>query len=272
MSVITTQTVNKYYNDFKSSEVTFTKEVSRALGIQNKHIYFKYKEGQRQCIIYSASMSSARIIVSLPQELEEIIHPGSKISLRFCIKDEESKEPVFFFVQSRIQEITVYNTSQKLYIMNIEYTARPPKTLIVLLGKLLQATTNSALRKEERIVLTRESVEELGIKSPNIRVAVDNIPRKAIVRDLSFSGAKIILAGNAKFLEKRNIILSIPHNKYGSINIPGKVLRCETITDRKDIVAMAVLYSADHIPVDYKIMINEYLIKSASKKKPTQPE
>ena len=41
--------------------------------------------------------------------------------------------------------------------------------------------------------------------------------------------------------------------------LKGKVVRVETVADRKDIAVLAIEYNEDSISMDYKKMINDYI-------------
>ena len=65
MSIITSQQLNKYYESYKAVDVTFTKELINATGLDGRQVYFKYRQGQKPCVIYSSSMNGAKIIASM---------------------------------------------------------------------------------------------------------------------------------------------------------------------------------------------------------------
>ena len=98
---------------------------------------------------------------------------------------------------------------------------------------------------------------------------IDGIPRKALLRDLSFSGAKLIIAGLAKFLVNKSAVLKLEIEETGTVfNLNGKVMRFEPIENRKDIASIAIQFDEKAIPVEYKIFFNDYLIKQ----RPTHEE
>ena len=63
MAMITAQQLTQYYNDYKSTEITFTKAILKILGLDPRQIYIKIEGVQWPCIINSASFSLARIII-----------------------------------------------------------------------------------------------------------------------------------------------------------------------------------------------------------------
>jgi hypothetical protein len=89
---------------------------------------------------------------------------------------------------------------------------------------------------------------------------IDNIPRKALMRDISFSGAKLIIAGLAKFLVNKSIITRLDIEETNtSLNILGKILRFEPIANRKDIASIAIQFEETQLPIEYKLLINDYI-------------
>ena len=82
---------------------------------------------------------------------------------------------------------------------------------------------------------------------------------KCILRDISFSGAKILMAGAGELFDKENIELYLHFQDTNMpIHLSGQVLRYETVEGRDDIVALAIKYNEDKIPMSYKSKINQF--------------
>lgn len=260
MGLLTKQDIDDFYTNYKNEEVVFTKTINSLFGLQPKHIYLKFKEIQRPCIIYSSSMTLAKVIANLPLEILERIKSESSINLRYAVANEDKKnDSLFFFIKCKIKSITNYKPEQNFYIIHFEYITKPPEALIVLLGRLLEAKKNSTERSEERIIIDKENISKIGFNSTSVNITIDNIPRHAILRDLSFGGIKLLLAGNAKFLNNKTVKILLTHKDYGNIILLGKSVRSESLAKRKDIVTMAIQFDAKQVPVVYNILINEYL-------------
>lgn len=260
MGLITKQDIDNFYTNYKNEEVVFTKTISSLFGLQPKHIYMKFKEIQRPCIIYSSSMAQAKVIASLTNELKSKIENESSVNLRFAMANEEKKnDSLFFFIKCRTTDITPYKPELNLYIINFSYVSKPPEALVIMLGRLLEAKSNSSTRVDERIIIDKGNFDRIGLLTTSVKLTIDNIPRQAIVRDISFGGAKFLLAGNAKFLKDKAVKVILEHREYGSLVLLGKSIRAETMANRKDIVALAIQFDIKQISVQYSMMINEYL-------------
>ena len=96
---------------------------------------------------------------------------------------------------------------------------------------------------------------------------VDNVPRKALVRDLSFSGAKIIMPGVAKFLVNKAVTISVEfEDPLEIMKLTGTILRFESVESRPDIAAFAVQFTEGTVPMAYKMRLTDYFRQI--KKKP----
>ena len=116
------------------------------------------------------------------------------------------------------------------------------------------------MRAEERIVLTEETNRKLNIDLKKVFLLVDNLPRKCLLRDLSFSGARIILMGNAKFILNKPVVLRLEYdNGRRTFNLPGVCLRSETVEGRKDLAVLGLKFADKGIPIEYRLLINEYM-------------
>lgn len=264
MAIVTTQTIKELFNKFRSIEVTFNKDVSKATGLQPKKISLKFKETARPCVLYASSMESARVILSLPSDmLQDIKENESNVALKLSfIKDEQPKPiELNFFIQGRLTNFESYSENQPdVYFCTINFSTRPPDDLIEILGFLLEANVNATKRKEDRALVTVDSMKKLDLGSRNCVIVVDEIPRKAILRDLSFSGSKVIIQGNAKFLLNKVTVLRILNSKGESIAIKGTILRFEEVQGRRDLAAIAIHFPLEALPLSYKVMMNNFLL------------
>ena len=109
MAVTTSQQISHYYNQFQNTDVTFTKEVIRALMLNTKQVFVKALGYQWPCIIYSSSMRSAKIITTMTQALKETLQKSKNtVSLRFSFIQREKTDPLAFFVSAKIAGISPY--------------------------------------------------------------------------------------------------------------------------------------------------------------------
>jgi hypothetical protein len=80
------------------------------------------------------------------------------------------------------------------------------------------------------------------------------------LRDLSFSGAKVVLMGLAMFVKDKNAVLRVDFEEpRETINISGKVVATENVGGRKDLIAASIKFDEATVPMPYKMHINGYL-------------
>lgn len=262
MPVTTSQQITRYFQQFSQAEVTFTKEITQAIRLNAKQVHIKCVGSQWPCIIYSASMTTAKIIANLRSGLNDCIRDAnSLVQLRFSFAEPDKPDPVTFFVPARVAGSTPYGEKNKdLFFANLEFTQRPPDDLIQILGELLEANVNAARRKEERIQLSALTVKQLSVQLDRCALNVEGVPRKAIFRDLSFSGCRAILLGVAKMLVNKPVetvlFFDDPEEAY---RIPGTIRRADPVEGRDDIAAFGIQFDETRIPMAYKMRINGVL-------------
>ena len=165
-----------------------------------------------------------------------------------------------FFITARVSDISPYMDSTDLAVVTLTFTQRPPDDFIEIIGKLIEANTNAVRRREERIILTEDSKRRLGIMKEETIIQIQNVPRHCILRDLSFSGAKVVLMGLAMFVKDKDALLRIDFEEpRETINIPGKVVATENVGGRKDLIAASIKFDEAAVPMPYKMHINGYL-------------
>ena len=261
MAIITGQQLSRYYETFKSVEVTFTKEVIKSTGMLQQNVFLKCVGYQWPCVIYSTSFEKAKVICSTKTGiLDNLRKANNSANLRFCFKLPDKDEPLSFYIGSKVIGFSPCQSGEDLVFINIAYTQRPPDDLIEILGKLLEANINSKRRNDERIMITADSLRRLRILSKDALIYIQGVPRRCILRDLSFSGCKIILVGIGKFLTTKDCELVMElDDPRETIIIKGSILRFEEVEGRKDLTALAVQFDQDQLPMSFKIHVNDYL-------------
>lgn len=263
MGFLTSQQVGKYYDSFQKAEITFTKEVIQAMNFnaQQSSIRCIGSEGESwPCVINSSSMLGARVIVSRRCGIYEKLCEGmTAVSLWFSFFQASGKSELSFFVSGKVMGYTPYTVSPDLLLLSIEYTQRAPDDLIEKLGILVDAKSNAAKRADERIHLTVDTMRKLALAQKETVAYIDNIPRRCILRDISLSGAKFVMVGIAKFLLNKSCVVKFDFEEPAMvIGVRGKIVRAGLVETRSDLVALAVAYDTQTVPLAYKIRLTQY--------------
>ena len=262
MGIATSQQLTKYYDQYRDTEITFTKDIIRALGLDPRQVYVKCNGGQWPCIINSTSFQHAKIIVGTKggafQALAAKDNPTANI--RFCFNEQEGDGIITFLVSSRVAEIRPYMNSKDLVIVTLQFTARPPDDLIEICGRLLEANANAIRRREERIPINEDSKRKLNLAKEECNVIVQSVPRHCVVRDISFSGARVILIGLSQYLSGKEAILRLEFNEPSEIlSIRGTIVAADLIQGRKDICIASLKFDESSLPLSFKMHLNTYL-------------
>lgn len=262
MALITAQQLTNYYNQFSDIDVTFTKEVIKVIRLRSKETFIRALGLQWPCIIYSSSMVGAKIITNVDTDFSKKVAEANDLaSLRFSFDQVDKKDPLAFFVSAKVMAYSDYSDNHpELNFVSLKYTQRPSDDLIAILGTLLEANINAKRRKEERIAINPETLRKLGFVSKSALLFIGGKPQQCIVRDVSFSGASLIVSGAAETLTQKDVKLKIDlADNQSSIMIPGKIVRFDNIPERKGIGSVALQFAEDQIPMDYKLKLNDYI-------------
>jgi hypothetical protein len=262
MSIPTSQQIGKWYELYKTIDVTYTKEIIKSTGLDTRGVFLKCIGEQWPCVLYSSSFSGAKVIASSKQELiARVSKANNLVSLRFSFKLTDKPDPVSFFIGAKVLGYSNYaQGGGDLQFVSLQYTQRPPDDFIDILGRLLEANMNASRRRDERIQLNPDAVRRLSLTSKDSYVYVQGVPRKCILRDLSFSGAKVIIVGLAKFLVDKECILRVEmDDPRESLDVKGTIVRYEDVEGRKDLTAIAIHFDEQAVPMTFKMHINDYL-------------
>jgi hypothetical protein len=262
MSIATSQQISKWFEMYKSIDVTFTKEIIKATGLDARGVYLKCVGEQWPCVLYSSSFSGAKIVASSKTALmERIKRANNMVSLRLSFKLADKADPMSFFIGGKTVGFTPYaQGGGDLQFASLVFTQQPPDDFIEIMGRLLEANMNSTRRREERILLTPDAMRRMALLTKDSVVYVQGVPRKCILRDLSFSGAKVIIVGLAKFLVGKECMLRIDMDEpRETLEIKGSIVRFEEVEGRKDLTAIAVHFDEQSVPMSFKMHVNDYL-------------
>lgn len=261
MAITTSQQLQNYYDLFRDTEVTYSKDILRTLAIDPRQIYVKCNGGQWPCIINSTSFQMAKIIVGTKGGAFAAISKKDppSVSIRFYFLQQHD-QPISFFITGRVTEISKYMNSNELAVVTITFTQRPPDDLIERIGAMLEANSNAIRRKEERITITDDSKRRLGLSKDQTIIFIENVPRRCILRDISFSGAKVILVGIEKFVREKTVILRIHFDDPDEIiSLEGRVVTTSPVENKPEIIYACLQFDESKVPTPYKIRINNYL-------------
>ena len=261
MGVITSQQLTRYYEQFRDTEITFTKDIVRVLNLDPRQVYIKCNGSQWPCIINSTSLSLARIIVGTKGGAYQMISKKDPppCQIRFCFK-ENGNQMMSFLVYGKIANIAPYMNSQDLAIVTLNFTQRPPDDLIEQIGTLLEANQNAIRRREESIVLNEDNKRKLGLMREETVISIAGVPRHCILRAISFSGAKFILQGLSQFLTGKEAVIQMDFEEPPErIQIKGTISDAALIEGRKDIVLVSMLFDEKLVSLSYKMHVNSFL-------------
>jgi hypothetical protein len=261
MSVLTQQKIASYYNLYKGIDVTFTKEIIQVTGLLTQQVLLKCVGDFWPCVVYSSSFEGAKVVVNLKSGItDKLQKANNSVSLRLSFKALESDTPVTFFVSARVAGYNPYGGSADTALFNLQFTQRPPDDLIEIMGRVLDANINSSKRKAERVLITPDSIRKLRILSKDTAAFIEGVPRRCILRDISFSGSKIIMMGVAKFLVDRDTALRLDFDDpRESFLVRGKFVRAESVEGRKELIALAIDFDEAAVPMGYKVRLNDFL-------------
>lgn len=261
MGVTTSHHISNYYDFFRDKEIVFTKANVKALRMDPRQIYLKCNGGQWPCIINSSSLQQAKVFVGANSGVYSLIKKEENlpISIRYCFFDNNNA-PVQFFVNSTVTEVKPYSGSNELVIVTLNFTQRPPDDLILRIGEFLEVNENFLTRKEERISLNEKSLRMLDIPKEESYIFIAGVPRKCIMKDLSFGGARVMLVGIPKFLLGKLVELKLFFTDTNEkVSIAGVVKGANFLEGRQDICVINVEFNVDEIPMTYKFHINSYI-------------
>jgi hypothetical protein len=266
---MTTQTrhrCDEYYKLYIDHDISFTKEIISEMGLIPKKNFIRYGGENIPCILYSASMTKARIIAQLRADICEKIGLGNKTaSLCLAFKREKSQDPVTLFINAKIAGFTPYKSDiPGVNFVTLKYMNKPPDDFIYKLGQAISDRSDDKRRKEQRIPMDDEKAKNMNIQSDKILIICDNKQFPCVLKDISFSGAKVITKGNKDFFNTKQVKLVLNISSLDGISaMIGKVVHCEEflINKTSKFIALGIAFDKTKIPDSYKDWVQSFMDK-----------
>ncbi|MEE8440832.1 MAG: PilZ domain-containing protein [Spirochaetia bacterium] len=267
MPVPTSRQLANYFKDFGGTDVVFTKEVIQATRLIPSGVHLKCLGDQWRCVVHSSSMTSARIITNLQSNLNEALRKSTNmVSLRFSFSEFDKTEPIAFFVKAKTTGFTPYGKEKPdLYFANLAFSQRPPDDLILILGAMLEAKHNSKRRSEWRLPLSPRVLKKLGIVPEHASVTENQNCRRAILRDVSFSGCKAVVATSAGDLLNKDVKVTLAfQDPDEAFEIAANTCRADPVEGHEGICIFGFHYDEERIPMARKLRINNAITAQRS--------
>lgn len=258
------QEISRYYDVYRDKEITFTKETLHYLRIDPRQIFIKCAGGQWPCIINSTSFQFAKIILGVGSGAIAQIkkNPNMPVQVRYCFIQEDNT-PLSFFVTGHVSQISPYKGTNELVILTVSYTQQPPDDLIIRMGQFIDTNENFMNRRDERIIINKEIVRRLNLEKEETIIDISGVPRRCILRDISFGGCKVMCMGVPKFLMDKEASIKLNFvDPAVTFSIPGQVRNAESLEGRKDIVIVCIAFNPNQVPMQFKVLINQFLTQN----------
>jgi len=262
MGILTAQTIAAYYERFKDIEVVFSKDIMQTTGFVSEQVHLKCGSDFWPCVFYATSFQGAKIIVNIKSGLlDKLRKANNSASIRLCFKSLDDKgDPITFFIAGRVIGASPYKNSEDVSLIKIQFTQRPPDYLIEVIGRVLDANISSTKRKGEKIIISADTQRKFKLRSNETAAFIQSVPRRCLLRELSFTNAKLIMMGVAKFLVDKETALRLDFDDpRESVLLKGTFSRAESVVGKKEMLVLSMDFNEALVPTTYKLRVNDYL-------------
>ncbi|MBN1697856.1 MAG: PilZ domain-containing protein [Spirochaetales bacterium] len=255
---------DEFYNKYHDLDVSFAGKVIKAIRMIPQKTYLRFSGESIPCILYSSSFSGARIIIPLNKKTCEKISLGNKTAtLNLSFLDTQGKDPISIFINAKITGFTPYKSDRPdINFVTLRYSNKPPDELIFRLGEVCESLNDMSRRKERRLIIDDEKAVSMNLRTDKISLFCDGKRNNCIIRDISYSGAKVITRGNPEtYLDKRVMLILNVKGVNGIGEMLCSVVHCEGIHtyDAENFIALGLRFDMEGIPESYKTWLKTYL-------------
>lgn len=273
MGILGNTQILAFYKEFQHRELSYTREVAGSLGLLYESPTLKIAGENFACLVHSLSFSAARIVLRVPSVQIEELRTGTRVGiLRISFQAGLRSEVEEFTLSGKFtfQSHKAGSDGTTLLLVRLDFNHRPPEGLIEIQGRYLKLRSDAELRKDLRITVDEATLRLMGMKSSRADMVIDQIPRKCVLREVSFGGATVILGGVAKFLGEREFRLSLDLSSGSPVDVPGKIIRAEPLEGYKAMAVLGLSHHEDRVPGAYLRAVQKALDHKDDRPKPVQ--
>ncbi len=251
--------INLYYEKYSEKEIFFNKNIQEGTCLEPKKVFLKIDDEKRNCFLYTCSMKNARVILYLNKDtFEKLKKSYNNAIIKLSFFPPEEKKPFAFNLAAKVQSYKNYKEDKiNLYMVVLSFIQKPPDFLIGLIGQIIDQNEKIEKRRDIRIELNEVNLKKLEIKSSNMISLIDNIKRVCVLRNISASGAAILLTGIPKYLINKKIILLL-QIKNLKFSLQGIIIRFSEFIEKKALHEFGIQFEKELIPLGFIKILNEY--------------
>jgi len=250
-----------FYDKYKDYDITFNQNIIDTLGLVSDQISFKCGGIKIPCIIYSSTMTGARLIAKLEESFFEVLRKQwNTIVLRLTFNTIDQKQDISFIINSKLKNHNQYNSDKPdYYFLNVDYINKPPNILIDIIGTHILKKVSSQKRMEERIVLNSGNDEALGLKVMENFLFISGNGKKCVITEISIFSAKVLINGTIEdfIIGERVLLLMKAKGLEGVGEMIGNIDRVDLINETEGFYSVIITFNQEMVPPTYKMWIAE---------------
>ena len=264
MTNLSAEKIAEYYHQYRYQEIRFDEKAIDASGLIQRELYLQCGESRWSCKIRTASLTGAKVEVKLTQEEIQSILAAGDVSVNYSFAGLKAMPiPMSYTVDFVISdESSIVRLKTDAWVLSLSTTKQPPDYVIEVFGDLLRFRATSKGRQEERIEINANSAAQLGLKSMTTNITLDGVMNECVLRDLSFSGAAVLLSSGEKKKPAKGILQLLFLKPDTIFELTGTVMRYQLEKGSSGSYFAGLRFEEAVIPLDYKMRINALLEKS----------
>ncbi len=264
-SMLPAHQIQSLYDQFKEKLVRFDEKAVASTGLSPDKTTLKVRTLLLPCLLYSASMNNANLIIKLNytgiQQIDSAKNNGA-LKLFFAVSGKN--EHIQININIKIIEMKLLKAQKNaVYQLSAKYINKPPDDYIVILGKLIEAQSFSPKKEkvEETVKLPELKQNMQRLKKINTKIFCKGKEENCVLETVSISGARVIIEGaRSEYLHNRVMLKMKTKRIKGAGEVLGNVTRYSNMQTINGLVTiLSISFDERDIPDSYKIWLEELI-------------
>lgn len=239
-------------------DVLFTRGVLSFLGLAPKNIMLKCGPYRFVSVLQVANLQRIQFITPDSGLLTDALEKYNyKVSIRFVFVDSNHKP---LNVPGVFIKMIPYPPNKKYQLAEIQLDNPLPEEYCDMIESIIEINRMARSRTEPRIMFTKNDTDCFGLNAAASFIKIGLQTARCYLRDLSPSGAGIILMGD-KLFEKDQVLRLLLHlnDQFYPVELDAYVMRSSWYDKKLHLIEVVLFFIQESIPVSYHAFLDHVL-------------
>lgn len=244
------------FHEEDNEDILFTRGVLSYLNLSPKNIMLACGPYRFVSVLQVANFQHIQFVTPDSGLLQEALEKYDNIvSIRFVFANKK-QEPLS--VPGVFDKMVPYPPNKKYKLVEVKLNTPLPEKYEQMISSILEVERRARERLEPRIRLTSNDTDYFGLNTSETLVSLNGSAQRCYLRDLSASGANIIILNHdLPSLDEDVYLILHLNNQFYPVEMESRILRTNWYDESKQLVEIVLRFVPESVPVSYYTFLDK---------------